>query len=179
MGVASNRFRNTRLKYEMSEKPVAAAMSLTLRHRLFGSRSKPVGRQQALLEHEAGERLTGQFEQMLHVTGADAVSGGNQRKSQVGAAEPLQYIGFDGLQARRAEAAMAGQVGSVALRTETKPDQVKRVLRDRVIGGGAELRAEPVRRLDVVEEELRQVAGVNEARNLVVDVLATVGENFV
>ena len=53
------------------------------------------------------------------------------------------------------------------------------MLRDRVIGGGAELRAEPVRRLDMMEEELRQVAGVNEARNLVVDVLATVGENFV
>ena len=78
----------------------------------------------------------------------------------------------------RGEAAMAGKVGSVAIRTETKPDQVERVLRDRVIGGGAELRAEPVRRLDMMEEELRQVAGVNEARNLVVDVLATVGENF-
>src|SRR5262245_59669420 len=116
---------------------------------------------------------------MLHVTGADVVDGGNLQKCQVGVSEAQQYVGFEGIETRRGNATMTGKVGGVALRAETKPDQVERVLRDRVIGGGAELRAEPVRRLDMMKDELRQVAGVNETRNLVVDVLATVGENLV
>jgi hypothetical protein len=116
---------------------------------------------------------------MLDVTGADAMSGGNQRKSQVRAAEAQQYVGFDRLQARRGKAAMRGKVGCVAIRAETKPDQVERVLRDRVIGRGAELRADPVRRLDMVQKQLRQVAGVDETRNFVVDVPATVDEELV
>jgi hypothetical protein len=116
---------------------------------------------------------------MLDVTGAETVIEGNLREPQVRSSETAQYLGLDGFQASRCKAAMTGNMGGIAVRAETKPDQIEQMLGDRVIGGGIELRSEPMRRLDLLQNKVRKlVAGIDATRNLVVNAPAKLAEQF-
>ena len=62
---------------------------------------------------------------------------------------------------------MTGNLGGIAVRPETKSDQVEQMLRYRVIGRGIQLRPEPMRRLDLLQNKVRElVAGIDATRNL-------------
>ena len=138
-----------------------------------------MGKQQAVLEDEARERRSGQLEQMLDVTGAETMIEGNLCEPQVRSTETAQYLGLDGFQASGGKAAMTGNMGSITVRPETKPDQVEQMLGYRVIGGGIELRSETMRRLDLLQNKARElVAGINATRNLVVNIPAKFAEQF-
>jgi hypothetical protein len=94
------------------------------------------------------------------------VVGGNLCKRQVRSSDIAQYLGLDGIEAGRGQAALRGDVGGVAVRPETKSDQIQEVPCDRVVGEGIELRPKPVRRLHLAQEQRGQLAaGVDGTRN--------------
>src|SRR6266508_2088368 len=115
---------------------------------------------------------------MLNVAGAESVIGGNACKSQVRTSDISQYLGLDGIEAGRRKAATPGQVSCIATRSEAKSNQVEQMLCDRMVGGCIELRPEALRRLDLMRQELGELAAyVQGACNSVVDVSAKAGKH--
>src|SRR6266851_3407722 len=116
---------------------------------------------------------------MLDVTGAETMIEGNLCEPYVRSSETAQYLGLDGFQASRCKTAMTGNMGGIAVRPETKPDQVEQMLCYRVISGGIKLRPEPMCRLDLLQNKVGElVAGIDATRNLVVNAPAKFAEQF-
>src|SRR5258707_8055697 len=116
---------------------------------------------------------------MLNISRAEIAAGCYPRKLHVRPCKAPKDLTFDGIEASRGKAAMGRKMGDVGIRAEAKRNEVDYMLCHHVVGERIKLRAEPVRRLDLLQEKFRQlVRSVDGAYNLFFDVSADVAKQF-
>src|SRR5262245_44063114 len=136
---------------------------------------QPMGHVQPLVEHEAREGRSGALEQVLDVARAHAVTGGDSRQAQVAGSEPVQNVGFDGVEAGRRKSAMLGSMGGIAVDPEAQPHQVEDVLRHGVVFSRTELGPEPIGNFHLMEKKPGELpVGRDGPRNLVFEIPAQI-----